>query len=287
MLSGILMTTAFAWVGANPNLPTTTVTLTQTNLTPWEYPFVSALSDVPGGFDVANSPPTYVGWCVDLLGHVTRGSPGYPVRLYSSLSLTLVAPYNTFNWHMINYVLNHKQGTGVDISQAIWYFVNGGSFPIASLQADGYPFAIPSALAEAMVADAEANGVGFIPGPGQIVAVICDPTDAAVQDTIIELTVPGERQGPGLTPGFWKHNVGVYLTAQSYDDVHVNGAYSNPTGSTIVTKDTMATFLSAWTNAELYDLWLDMSTIGGGAAGAATRNNAANVFNEAAGLLDL
>jgi hypothetical protein len=279
-VSGVLVTSVFAV--AFPNLPAGLVTINNTNLTAYDYPFVSVLSGVPPGYDVSNG--VYTGWCVDLIGHAIRGST-YQVHLLSSLSASLPTPFNTIPWDKINYILNNKQGTGVDISQAIWFFVNGGVWPNAA-QLPGYPFPLPpSTLAQAMVNEANAHGSGFVPGPGQIVAVICAPPDEAVQDTIIELRIPGT--GPGLTPGFWKHNVGVYLTAQGYDDVHVNGAYSDPTGSTVVTKDTMATFLSAWTNAELYDLWLDMNTIGGGAAGAATRNNAANVFNAAAGLSPL
>ena len=76
--------------------------------------------------------------------------------------------------------------------------------------------------------------------------------------------------------------LGVYL---GYN----NGAYSNPTvypGETpLVTKDTMESWLRAhWTDAELEALYAQLSTIGGGAAGAAIRNGAANVFNAEAGL---
>jgi hypothetical protein len=88
--------------------------------------------------------------------------------------------------------------------------------------------------------------------------------------------------GDARTPGFWKHNVGVYLGER-------NGSYSDPTvypGQTpLVTKDTMGTWLAAhWTQAELEDLYEDLCTIGGGAAGAAIRNTAANVFNAEADL---
>ena len=88
--------------------------------------------------------------------------------------------------------------------------------------------------------------------------------------------------GDARTPGFWKHNVGVYL---GYN----NGAYSDPTvypgNIPLVTKDTMESWLQAhWTDAELEALYIQLSTIGGGAAGAAIRNGAANIFNAAADL---
>ena len=278
MLSGILMTYAFA--APFPNLPATEVTLNQNNLTPYDYPFVSQLSNVPGGYDVSNG--IYTGWCLDLVGTVTRGVD-YQVLLYSSLSLSLPAPFGSFPWDMINYVLNHKLGTGTDISQAIWYFVNGNAWPTGA-QLPGYPFPLPpSTLAQAMVTDALANGSGFVPGPGEIVAVICAPTDVNAQDTIIELTVPG--LGPGLTPGFWKHNVGVYLGL-------ANGNYSDPVNSPVVSKNTMGAWLYGLDSnhggpLNLLALFNAMSTVGGGAAGAATRNNAANVFNALAGLAPL
>jgi hypothetical protein len=271
VLSGVLMTSAMAW--PCPTLPSTMVTLNQTNLTPYDYPFLSLLSNVPPGFDVSNG--MYTGWCIDLVGHVTRGVD-YPVLLLCSLSLSLPAPYNSLPWDMINYVLNHKQGTGVDISQAIWYFCNGNAWPTAA-QLPSYPFTLPpTTLAQAMVTDALTNGSGYVPGPSKVVAVICDPEDVAAQDTIIEVTIPGLN--PGLSPGFWKHNVGVCLGL-------ANGSYSDPTGSPVVTKNTMGTWLHAhWTNAELLALYNALNTKGGGAAGAATRNNAANVFNALAGL---
>ena len=87
--------------------------------------------------------------------------------------------------------------------------------------------------------------------------------------------------GDGLSPGFWKHNVGVKIGER-------NGAYSDPpvySGQTpLVTKDTMEAWLDQWTPAELTALYNQLNTKGGGATGAATRVTAANVFNLAADL---
>ena len=87
--------------------------------------------------------------------------------------------------------------------------------------------------------------------------------------------------GDGLSPGFWKHNVGVKLELK-------NGAYSDPpvySGQTpLVTKDTIGTWLDQWTTAELTALYNELNTKGGGAAGAAIRVGAADVFNLAADL---
>jgi hypothetical protein len=91
--------------------------------------------------------------------------------------------------------------------------------------------------------------------------------------------------GPALTPGFWKHNVGVYLGLQ-------NGTYSDPVyypGYTpVVTAATMGAWLAAhWTHAELLTLYNELNTKGGGAAGDLIRNTAADVFNKAADLYTL
>jgi hypothetical protein len=61
---------------------------------------------------------------------------------------------------MVNYIINHKQGTVNDIQAAIWYFVNGGFMP-------------STPAGQAMVNDALANGEGFYPGTGGMLAVLC------------------------------------------------------------------------------------------------------------------
>lgn len=81
---------------------------------------------------------------------------------------------------------------------------------------------------------------------------------------------------PGLSPGFWKHNVGVYLGISP-------GSYSDPEGSPVVSQATMGDWL-AGLGLDLQALYDDLNTKGGGAAGAATRVGAANVFNALAGL---
>ena len=103
--------------------------------------------------------------------------------------------------------------------------------------------------------------------------------------------------GPGLSPGFWKHNLGVYLGL-------ANGAYSDPgvTGvvaaqdplpagpSSPVTKDNMAAWFAALAAApydvDLEQAYADLCTKGGGAAGDKLRVDAANIFNYWADLFD-
>ena len=92
--------------------------------------------------------------------------------------------------------------------------------------------------------------------------------------------------GDGLSPGFWKHNVGVYLGER-------NGGYSDPPvypGETpFVTKDSMGTWLAGLDDTiggtlDLQALYDALNYKGGGAVGNAIRVDAANVFNNAADL---
>lgn len=148
--------------------------------------FKTEFVDLPDGYDVANN-ILYLTWCLD------HGTPIYhpptqlPIRLHSS-----VCPPDNLaheNWGYINYILNHKlePHDHMDIAVALWYFINWG--PMSKDIAD-YP------NAQIMVDDALANGgPTWTPVPGQVLAVICDPTDGVTLDRefqihIIEVEVP-------------------------------------------------------------------------------------------------
>jgi len=158
-----------------PNLPSTVVQLTAVNGT--DSYFISTLSGVPAGFDVTNG--VYAGWCVDKSVTMVRGV-AHDVKLYSSISPTV---RTDIDWVAINYILNHKQGTMMDIQEAIWFFSD-----VASTE---------SPLAQAMIEEANENP-GYNPLTGDVLAIICIPqnhTDA--QNSIIELP----RPGPGKVTG--------------------------------------------------------------------------------------
>jgi hypothetical protein len=238
-----------------PNLPLTQVQLTVVDGTT-SY-FVSTLSGVPATlsgvpaeFDVHNG--VYPGWCVDTSVTMIR-SVSHNVKLYSS---SPPAALNSIDWIAINYILNHKQGTMMDVQEAIWYFTNDLS--------------TISATAQAMVDAANAKP-SYDPTTGAILAVICLPQDdPAVQNTIIELSRPS-----GLSPGFWKHNIGVRLGLR-------NGAYSSPYEGfgPITTEFLNGLALPApWTLQTAYNV---LNTGGGGAV-AQARLDMANIFNTAAG----
>lgn len=237
-----------------PNLPATEVQLTVVDGTT-SY-FISTLSGVPVGYDVHNG--VYPGWCVDHETHMGR-SVSHDVMLYSSLSPP--AALSGINWNAINYILNHKQGTMLDVQQAIWHFTNP---PYNGLNPTGW----------AMVNAANAHP-GYVPTTGEVLAVIClrDPYDVDAQDSIIELVIP--PQGQGLSPGYWKHNVNVYNGG--------HGSYSGDPHITPTQLEAYAAYIAAnfhsgftlgWANEQFQNnahknMWLTI----------------ANWFNAAAGLL--
>jgi hypothetical protein len=178
MLSPILVSHVVA-TDDGLNLPSTLVRIEASDGT--ESYFNTTLSDVPSGYDVTNG--TYLGWCVDTTAGMGRSPATHEVELYSSINPP--GTLATEKWDMVNYILNHKQGTMDDIQQAIWYFIN-------MLGTSGN-YTPTNTVAWTIVNDALANGTGFVPGYGQTIAVICFPQallpePTSVQITIIEIT---------------------------------------------------------------------------------------------------
>ena len=156
-------------VNAWPSLPSIQIQLTVVDGT--ESYFMSTLSGVPAGFDVYDG--VYPGWCVDRSVTMVR-NVSHNVKLYSSLSPPVAL--SSINWIAINYILNHKQGTMMDIQNAIWHFTDNYTPP------GGF-----SADAQAMIDAADAHP-SYDPNTGQILAIICLPQrDPHAQNSIIEL----------------------------------------------------------------------------------------------------
>jgi hypothetical protein len=268
MVSGIAMTTVGAvWM---PNLPSGTVTLGIANTTPWTFPWTVVLSGVGAGFDVSDG--SYTGWCVDTEHYIDR-TLTYPVNLYSSYDPSLASMPATagVDWNRINYVLNNKDaGTADDIQAVLWYIVSGDWLTDAAW---GYTH---TTEADAILADAMANGAGYEPEEGDILAVICLPVgseEERAQMIVIEIIVPPLESG--YTPGFWKHNIGVCL---GYKPGHFS-AFNDGTKLS-------CTLLESYTSAAGYTLeeaWIALNAKGNKNGEAAIRADCANAFNAAAG----
>ncbi|MEO6183029.1 MAG: post-COAP-1 domain-containing protein, partial [Verrucomicrobiota bacterium] len=168
--------------------------------------FDVTLSDVPRGFDVENN--LYAGYCASFYDLTSPTGLFHPALLYDTTSPHLPAEFQAPYWDFINYILNHKQGFADDVQSAIWFFTDGLTAGITP-------------AAQAMIEDALTNGEGFVPGPGQLIAVIVRATDnSEVQTIIIECPVPGvppSRCDDRVTGGGWiltaageKGNFGVH-----------------------------------------------------------------------------
>jgi len=155
------------------NLPSTEVNISVSNGTVSYFDIL--LSDVPSGYDIVNG--TYVGWCVDRRRDMVRSPTIHNVTLYSSYDPPSLLMSE--RWDVLNYILNHKQGTGEDVQQAIWYFIN---------LVGNYTASSPTALS--IISDAIANGAGFVPKVGEVEAVICYTTETDAQISVIEVTIP-------------------------------------------------------------------------------------------------
>ncbi len=170
-----------------PNLPPDQIHLTAVDGT--NSYFITTLGLVPDRYDVHNG--IYAGWCVDRSVTMNRGVP-HSVKLYSTISPPVLT---NINWIAINYILNHKQGTMMDIQNAIWFFTDNYTPPGGHTPAT-----------QAMIDAANANP-NYDPLTGTTLAIIClqQYGEEGVQNSIIEL-----GRGMGLSPGYWKHNVNVY-----------------------------------------------------------------------------
>ncbi|HLQ37057.1 MAG TPA: choice-of-anchor A family protein [Planctomycetota bacterium] len=193
------------------HLPTTLVTATQA----WQGEFGNpstmevTLANVPAGFDVANG--LYNGWCIED-NHRPDAPPDSQVLLFDSTAAESSLPPSLQgrNWDKVNYLLNHRGGNSVaDVQVAMWILVD---------YYDG-SFGAPSAAALQLIADADAHGAGYVPGPSAVVAVLLftdgiGPT--GYQDSLIEV------QNPPLCP--CRSEVFPLGAAASYAVLALDGA---------------------------------------------------------------
>ena len=145
---------------------------------------------------------TYNVWCMDPYGYIMPSSVTFQV--YSSYAIpSSVSNAGTVQeWQEINYLLNHKTGTSgtlttsaLDVQQVIWNILVpgygfGGSNP---------PYYVTSD-AQTLYNDITTNGIGFVPGPGQNVAILLYTSPGVesqsaisgtpTQSMFIEYTIP-------------------------------------------------------------------------------------------------
>jgi hypothetical protein len=162
----------FHWTvqGCHINLPTGPVGVTMYYPGTTSY-WSHVLSNVPAGYDVSDG--TFMAWCLQQNVYAYPGTL-YQATLYAATDPALPSIFAGFDWNRINWVLNHKNGAPVnDIQTVIWYFTGAGAYPTT-----------PEGIA--LVQDAQANGAGYVPGPGEIMATIVFVGNT-VQSTFIEV----------------------------------------------------------------------------------------------------
>jgi hypothetical protein len=135
------------------------------------------LTDVPTGYDVVNG--IYPGWCIQKNMRMSQGV-NHRVRLYLSYDPNLPEDYKSQNWSKINYIINNKQGDRKTIQDAIWHY------------SCNYDDQFNSDV-QAIIDDADQNGLDFIPKEGELVAIILDGANT-VQRTFFEFTIPASSQ---------------------------------------------------------------------------------------------
>ena len=133
----------------------------------------------------------HAGWCIDI-GHYIYSGTYYSVDVYSSYEDLSGVPNidHPENLDKVNWILN--QGfigtacgacggdiyTKYDVQRVIWELIDD------SQHIPGYPWS--QCKADEIYDQAMANGVGFVPGCGDRIAVVLD-TDVGDQITIIDV----------------------------------------------------------------------------------------------------
>jgi protocatechuate 3,4-dioxygenase beta subunit len=221
------------------------------------------LANVPGGYSVTNGTP-YIGWCVDAPGDLCPVSfcPGNiykPILANSCDPVSLAAlGLPTANWDKVNYIINHKAGANASTVQAaIWSFIGGTPGDIADIMSGSgfynslFGFAAGnSTQLTALINAANANGVNFMPGSGDVTAIVlklpgqgnpdgqinfievnCPP--GSIGDTVFcDFNRDGVQQAgePGLP------NVKVTLTCVTTNSTVTKTAFTDANGKYLFTQ---------------------------------------------------
>ncbi|MFA5102301.1 MAG: SdrD B-like domain-containing protein [Candidatus Thermoplasmatota archaeon] len=190
--------------------------------------FDFTIYDVPPGYDITDD--IYPGWCVQQLKEMEEG-PNHPVKLKSCYADDLQNGFENINWTAINYIINHKQGKNrLSVQRAIWNFTD-------NLDNTGYPGA------QAIVNDTMINGPGYVPQAGEILAVVVEGAEGALQLAFLELIIPDPYDVKGLV---WEDTDkdGIQeWTEKGLSGVTVELYLSNDTLSQTTTTDARGVFI--------------------------------------------
>lgn len=175
----VLLSASIAFAAGSLNLPDFLVNYSWSNYgsSTKGGMFDIHLSGIGAGFDIVDG--TYGGWCVQ----IDKFEDPTQVLLFSSDDPAMPGDAASKPWDKVNYLLNHKAGTAAQIQEALWIVL--GQKPLAQA----------SSQLVADMASAALGSSGFVPQPGQIIAVLLysdgfGTTNDRFQETIIEVQVP-------------------------------------------------------------------------------------------------
>jgi hypothetical protein len=190
-LAGLLSVSTVRASHCEINLPDTPV-LVSTERGTHSF-FEITLTGVGAGYTVQDG-VVYTGWCAS---QPLENPSGLTVAAYlaSVTSGNLPAHWQLAAWDKILWILNNKRGTAEDIQGALWFFFEGTTNDLTLTAID-------------IIADALVHGQGFVPGPGQVSAVVIDwvVQDGKLQLPIIEVPCPPkdkDRVSDRITGGGW------------------------------------------------------------------------------------
>jgi hypothetical protein len=150
----------------------------------------------------------YYGWCLDEKIQYDLTLSEYSVKLYSPAMIKAKDYFDkVVPWDKILYIINHRDGYGWrEVQEAVYHYVDGVVLEDRVTGDDD------------LIADAEANGEGYVPPPGGktiLIAYVTAIADGVVnkkceesQPYIIEIPLP-ECKGT-KTIGYWKNHLDAW-----------------------------------------------------------------------------